>query len=157
MKEYIELFSAGILNGLAPDEAEAFLHRCELKTYRDGAVLFREMTEADRLYLPVAGAIELRFDLPADKGEAVLATRRPGEAVGWSSMVPPHQYKFTGVCKGETRVFEIDRAAMMTLITTNYHLGFIFMRNIAVLSGDRLHRVQEELARVLCDEAVNGW
>jgi len=157
MEKFIELFSEGILKGLAPDEAEAFLGRCELKTYPDGAVLFREMTEATRLYLPVSGAIELRFDLPADKGEAVLSTRKPGEAVGWSSMVPPHQYTFSGVCKGETAVYQIDRPTMMALIATNYHLGFIFMRNIAVLSGDRLHRVQEQLARVLCDEAINGW
>lgn len=157
MEKYIDMFSEGILQGLAPDEAEAFLNRCELISYRDGSVLFREMTEATRLYLPVSGAIELRFDLPGDKGEAVLATRKPGEAVGWSSMVPPHQYTFSGVCKGKTEVYEIDRATMMALFSTNYHLGFIFMRNIAVLSGDRLHRVQEELARVLCDEAVNNW
>jgi hypothetical protein len=31
------------------------------------------------------------------------------------------------------------------------------MRNIAVLTGERLHQVQDKLAKVLADEAVNVW
>jgi len=71
--------------------------------------------------------------------------------------VPPYQYTFSGVCKGEVTLLQIDRATMQDIFSANYHLGFIFMRNIAVLSGDRLHRIQEKLARVMCDEAINGW
>jgi hypothetical protein len=43
------------------------------------------------------------------------------------------------------------------LFETNYHLAYIFMRNIAILTGERLHHVQDKLAKVLADEAVNGW
>jgi hypothetical protein len=31
------------------------------------------------------------------------------------------------------------------------------MRNIAILTGERLHQVQDKLAKALVNEAVNGW
>jgi len=153
----IELFRDGLLKDLAPDEAEAFLSRCQRKIYADGKLLFAEQSDADHLYLLVSGRIDLLFELPAQKGTATLASRAPGDAVGWSTVVPPHRYRFSGVCVGPTNVLEIDRATLKSLFYTNYHLAYIFMRNIAVLSGDRLLRVQEKLATVLGDEAVNGW
>lgn len=157
MDTNVAMFSEGLLKGLAADEAEAFIGRCQKKTYSDSTVLFEEGSEATRLYLLVSGTIDLQFKLPADKGMSTLATRSPGDAVGWSTVVPPHEYRFSGVCKGETSVLEIDRVTLQSLFSTNYHLAYIFMRNIAVLSGDRLNRVQEKLARFLCDEAINGW
>jgi CRP-like cAMP-binding protein len=157
MLDPVMMFADGLFKGLAPDEAEAFVARCENKRYRDQAVLFKEMTEATTLFLLLEGEVDLTFALPADKGEAVLATRKPGDAIGWSALVPPYQYTFSGVCKGEVTVLQIDRSTMQAVFATNYHLGYIFMRNIATLSGDRLHRVQDKLARVMCDEAINGW
>lgn len=157
MEDCLSLFQDGLFKGLAPDEAEAFLSRCRRKTYPDGTLLFREMTDATVLYLPVSGIVELLLKLPGKKGDKVLATRRPGDAVGWSSVVPPYQYRFSGICRGETTVFEIDRHAMHSLFATNYHLGYIFMRNIAVLSGDRLLHVQEKLAKAFGDEEATGW
>jgi len=157
MRDPVKLFEDGLFKGLAPDEAEAFVTRCEERHYRDQTMLFKEMTEATTLYLLLAGEVDLTFALPADKGDAVLAIRRPGDAIGWSSLVPPYQYSFSAVCKGEVTLLQIDRPTMQAVFATNYHLGYIFMRNIAALTGDRLHRVQDKLARVMCDEAINGW
>jgi len=153
----VGLFRDGLLKDLATDEAEAFLERCTRMEYSDGTLLFAERSEAKRLYLLVSGRIDLQFELPAQKGTATLASRGPGDAVGWSTVVPPHHYRFAGICVGPTTVYEIDRETLQTLFYTNYHLAYVFMRNIAVLSADRLLRVQEKLATVLGDEAVTGW
>lgn len=157
MDKYLALFQDGLFKGLAPDEAEAFLSRCHQMTYKDGTRLFEELSEADKLYLPVSGSIRLCFKMPSKKGEATLVTRMPGEAVGWSSVVPPHHYQFSGVCCGETTVFVIDRQSMQTLFSTNYHFAYIFMRNIAVLAVDRMIRLRDNLAKIIGDEAVTGW
>ena len=157
MQDFVKMFAGGLLNGLAPDEAEVFIRHCETKVYHDQKVLFQEMSEATSLYLLVEGEIELKFQLPAQRGDAVLAVRNPGDTIGWSTLVPPYKYIFTGVCRGEVTVLQIDRGTMESVFATNYHLGYIFMRNVAALSGDRLLRVQDKLAKVLGDEAVTGW
>ena len=36
-------------------------------------------------------------------------------------------------------------------------MGYIFMRNIAELIGERLFQVQDQLAKVLGEELIDGW
>lgn len=158
MSDTAKLFAEGLFMGFAPDETEAFLRRCQQKTYPDGTNLFMEQTEANKLYLILKGSIVLKFEMPQrENADTNIATRKAGDAVGWSAIVPPHQYRLSGYCKDETTLLEIDRDTLQVIFETNYHLAYIFMRNIAVLTGERLHQVQDKLAKVLADEAVNVW
>jgi len=152
-----DLFRDGLLKGLAEDEAEAFVSHCRQRECAEGTRLFEEMTEAQSLFLILDGGIDLTFRLPSDKGEAILASRRPGDAVGWSTLVPPYRYRFSGVCQQKTKLLQIDRPELLALIQANYHLGYLLMRNIAVMTGERLVRMQEKVAQLLGNEAVNGW
>jgi len=158
MSERAELFAEGLFKGLAPDEMEAFLRRCQEKSYPDATNLFMEQTEATRLYLILSGGIELHYEMPQrENADTIIATLKPGEAVGWSAVVPPNIYRLSGYCRGETTLLEIDQDTLQAIFETNYHLAYIFMRNIAVLAGERLNHVQDKLARVLADEAATGW
>ena len=158
MSETVSLFAEGLFHGFAPDETESFLRRCELNNYEDGTKLFMEKTEATTLYLILRGGINLHYEMPnREHADTLIASLKPGDAVGWSSVVPPHQYRLSGYCNGPTTLLEIDRDTIQSIFETNYHLAFLFMRNIAVLTGKRLNQVQDKLARVLADEANTGW
>ena len=158
MNNAAELFADGLFNGFAPDETVAFLRRCQENTYPDGTLLFMEQSEATKLYLILKGSIDLNFEMPQrENADTKIASRKPGAAIGWSAIVPPHKYRLSGYCRGETTLLEIDRDAQQVLFETNYHLGYIFMRNIAILTGERLLQVQDKMAKILADEAVNGW
>lgn len=158
MNKAEELFANGLFKGLAPDETEAFLRRCEEKSYPDGTNLFMEQSEATKLYLILNGGIDLHFEMTQRENvDTTIASLKTGEAVGWSAIVPPHQYRLSGYCRGKTTLLEIDRDTLKEIFETNYHLAYIFMRNIAALTGERLHHVQDKLAKVLVNEAINGW
>lgn len=158
MRNAAELFAEGLFKGFAPDEMAAFLRRCHENTYPDGTRLFMEQSEAAKLYLILKGRIDLNFEMPQRENVyTTIVSQQPGDAVGWSAIVPPHKYRLSGYCRGETTLLEIDRDTLQVLFETNYHLGYIFMRNIAAITGERLHHVQDKMAKVLADEAVNGW
>lgn len=158
MSDPAKLFADSLFKGLAPDEVIAFLRHCREAAYKDGSNLFMEQTEATKLYLILAGGIELRFEMPQrENADTSIASLKPGAAVGWSAVVPPYQYRLSGYCRGETTLLEIDRDTLESLFETNYHLAFIFMRNIAMLTGVRLNQVQDKLAKVLASEATTGW
>ncbi len=158
MSGTVELFADGLFMGLAPDEANAFLRQCQEETYKDGTNLFMEESVACKLYLILNGEIELCYEMPQrENADTSIASLKAGDAVGWSVIVPPYQYRLSGYCRGETTVLEIDRAKLERLFETNYHLAYIFMRNIAMLTGERLNQVQDKLAKVLGDEATTGW
>lgn len=158
MSNNASLFAEGLFLGLAPDEATAFLRQCSETTYKDGTNLFMEQSDATQIYLILSGSIELRFEMPQrENADTLIASLKPGDAVGWSVLVPPYQYRLSGYTKGNTTLLEINRDTLEKLFETNYHLAFIFMRNIAMLTGERLNQVQTKLARVLADEASTGW
>lgn len=158
MNETAKLFADGLFKGLAADETTAFLRRCQKHTYRDGTSLFKEQTKADKLYLILQGGVVLHFEMPQrENADTTIVSLNPGDAVGWSVIVPPYQYRLSGYCRGETTLLEIDRQTLEVLFETNYHLAYIFLRNIAMLTGERLNQVQEKLAKVLANEAVTGW
>ena len=158
MSNAAELFAEGLFKGLAPDETTAFLRQCQEKTCKDGTKLFMEQTEATRLFLILEGGVDLHFEMPQrESADTTIVSLKPGDAVGWSVIVPPYQYRLSGYCRGATTLLEIDRDHLEILFETNYHLAYIFMRNIAALTGKRLHQVQEKLARLLADEATTGW
>ena len=158
MSGTVELFADGLFKGLAPDEANAFLRQCQEATYKDGTNLFMEESVASKLYLILNGSIELCYEMPQrENADTSIALLKAGDAVGWSVIVPPYQYRLSGYCRGETTVLEIDRTKLERLFETNYHLAYIFMRNIAMLTGERLNQVQDKLAKVLGDEAATGW
>ena len=158
MKDLEKLFGNGLLKGLATEEATAFLDRCRQYTYVDGTNLFKEQTEATRLYLIVEGGIDLRFEMPfREIPSSTITSSGPGDAIGWSAIVPPHLYRLSGYCRGRTVVLEIDREMLQEIFESNYHLAFIVMRNIAELAGARLFQVQDKLAKVLGEEAIHGW
>jgi len=158
MSDTVEMFADGLFKGLAPDEASTFIRKCTEATYNDGNNLFMEQSDATKLYLILKGGIELRYEMPQrENADTTIASLKPGEAVGWSVIVPPYQYRLSGYCQGKTTLLEIDRNALERLFEANYHLAYIFMRNIAMLAGERLNQVQSKLARVLADEAATGW
>ena len=158
MNDTAKLFADGLFKGLAADETIAFLRQCQKQTYRDGTSLFKEQTKADKLYLILKGEVQLHFEMPQrENADTSIVSLNPGDAVGWSMIVPPYQYRLSGYCRGETTLLEIDRETLEVLVETNYHLAYIFLRNIAMLTGERLNQVQEKLAKVLAAEAVTGW
>ena len=158
MNDTINLFAESLFKGLAPDEATAFLHKSTEATYKDGTNLFMEQTAATKLYMILSGSIELCYEMPQrENADTSIVILKPGNAVGWSVIVPPYQYRLSGYCRGKTTLLEIDRDTLERLFETNYHLAYIFMRNIAMLTGERLNQVQSKLAKVLADEAVTGW
>jgi CRP-like cAMP-binding protein len=146
------------MKGLAPDEIAAITRLCKLKSYSDTTCLFKENAEAKRLYLLLEGQIELRFEMPSGESEGTTITvEGAGETIGWSALVPPGRYHFSGYCKTKIKVLEIDRNKLLELLETNHHTGFVLMRNVATLIGERLYKTQDKLAKKLGHEIMDGW
>lgn len=148
-----------VLEGLTAGEASHFLELCQEKKYADGACLFTEKNKATTFYLILKGCIELRFEMPGKRQAhgTIITKLRPGEAVGWSTVVPPFVYSLSGSCRGETAVLEVDQAVLTNLFQGDYRIGFIIMRNIASMVGERLYRIEDALAKCVGEEILCEW
>ncbi len=146
-----------IFEGLAPEDVSAFLSLGNKQTYSDGTRLFEELTEAKTLYLVIEGCIELRFEMPGKRQHegTVITREEKGAAIGWSVFVPPYAYTLSGYCRGDTVVFEIPKERFGALFEKNFHVAYIIMRNVATVIGERLHRMEDALAKCLGEEIMS--
>lgn len=68
----------------------------ELRTFPEGATLFREGSEAIELGVVVSGRVALRLLVP-ERGPVTILTVEPGDLYNWSALVSPHRSTSTAI------------------------------------------------------------
>jgi CRP-like cAMP-binding protein len=143
----------GLFSGLNQKEQNrvAALSR-ELRFDRD-AVIFKEGTEAEDLYVLLEGRVALRFHIGMHPLSTELTTDviEPGEIMAWSALVPPGRLTASGVCLEPVRVLAIAGAALRKLLDDDPHIGYAVMTNLAEVIATRLRdtrlRLMQEIGQ----------
>jgi CRP/FNR family transcriptional regulator, cyclic AMP receptor protein len=91
--------------------------------FQAGERLFREGDAADIFYLIRHGLVAVEIYIP-DRGQLTIETAGPGEIVGWSWLVPPYQWHFTGRAVEDVRAVQFDGACLREKVETDTHLGY---------------------------------
>jgi signal transduction histidine kinase len=128
--------------GLSDDElAEigALTYECH---WSAGAVIFHEGEEAYNLCLLLAGQValdkEVRLGPHSPPRHATVEFIQAGNAMAWSSLVPPFQYTRGAVTTHPTRALCLDGQALRDLMLRCPHVGMVVMSKIASLIKSRL-------------------
>ncbi len=138
----IERFA--VLEGLTPEESDTIVRRCGIITAKKGEKVFEEGKHASSLFLVRSGSIKLRFKVVYFNGvvEIPLESVGAGGVCGWSAMIPPHSYTLTACATEDSELLQIKQTDLQDVCEANAHLGYIVMKNIARIIGERY-----ELAR----------
>ena len=141
----IEQFA--ILAGLTPEESESIVQHCRTITAQKGAKVFEEGQSASSLFLVRSGSIELRFTVMYLNGlvEIPLESMGAGSVCGWSAMIPPHRYTLTARASQDSELFQISQTALHDLCEINTHFGYVVMKNLARIIGERYELARQKL------------
>ncbi len=71
-----------------------------------------------------------------------LESKQPGDVVAWSALVSPYRFTLSARCAGECALTAFSREALHQYFETAPSVGYLFMRNLAGVIGQRLQRVQ---------------
>ena len=139
-----------ILEGLTPEESDTIVQRCEVTTVKKGEKLFEAGKYAHSLFLVRSGSVELRFKVVCFDGLIEIPLERigAGNVCGWSAMIPPHSYTLTAYATEDSEVLQLKRTDLQDICEANTRLGYIVMKNIARIIGERY----ELTARILIGE-----
>lgn len=121
----------------------------EEEVYAAGEMIFREEEPADKLYLILSGAIELRMCVDVLGRSIPVEVLGAGEVVGWSTLVSPYEYTASGEARTPTRVVAIDSVSLRRLAEEDYVLGYHLYRQVASVIAQRLRDTRMRLASVL--------
>ncbi len=154
------LATTEVCQGMSPSHLERLLEFCLPDQRNQGEMIHDEGEKAKDLFLLSQGVVHLRFQLPGHStSEAMnISVVRPGGVFGWSALVPPRRYTLAAWCASPTcRYLRADGRELERLFEREPDLGYIFMRNLAVIVGSRLRALREELAKSQGFDVIHGW
>ncbi|MBM2825489.1 MAG: cAMP-binding protein [Dehalococcoidales bacterium] len=119
------------------------------KEYEPGTIILREGESAEELFIVQEGKVALQMTLPIPERQmsrkltADILTKN--EMLGWSAIVEPFVYTFTGVCLQKTRVFSISGAKLRWLLEDNPKIGYELLKGLIKVVASRLEETRQLL------------
>jgi CRP-like cAMP-binding protein len=120
-----------------------------------GSVLFELGDHADRLFIVERGRISLTLPMQVCKRaeDVLIEERLPGQALGWSALIPPHRFTLKATALLDSEVLSIPRAALLEYFHVHPEIAYVVVRNAAEMMGQRLQVFQamwlREMQRVV--------
>jgi CRP/FNR family transcriptional regulator, cyclic AMP receptor protein len=135
---------ADMLDGVSADDAARLLALGSRVHVPTGAQLFDLGTEAHDVFLIDRGRIALTLPMRiGDRHEDILVEERTaGQLVGWSGLIPPHRFTLKASAQIDTDVLVLPRAPLLEFFAANPAVGYVVLRNLASVVGQRLQVFQ---------------
>jgi CRP-like cAMP-binding protein len=129
-----------LLSGLDERDAEAVRALASTIHLYTRETLFRLGDAADQVFVIERGRIALTLPMRVHEREeeVLIEERLPGQAVGWSALVPPHRFTLTARAELESDVLALPRARLLELFAQRPDVGYVISRNVAVVTSQRL-------------------
>ncbi len=133
-----------LLRGLSEAQSEQLLALAERVRLTSGQRLFDLGEEARSLHLIERGRIVLTLPMQVQgqDQDVFVEERLPGQALGWSALIPPHRYTLKATAQLDTELLALPREALLAHFAAQPVVGSLVTRNVAALMGQRLQVFQ---------------
>jgi len=139
-----------VFKDLPHDQLELIAGCAQNAVFDPGDRLFREGDQSDTFFLIRHGIVALDTYVP-NRGQLTIDTVGPGEIVGWSWLVPPYRWHFTGRAVEQVRAVQFDGACLRGKCDDDTALGYALLTRFAQMLVDRLQATRIQLMDVYGD------
>ena len=143
------IMSSELFADLSPRQAQRLDRLAEPMRFKKGAVLFAAGEAAERLYVVLEGAVELRMPVPGwwgiDTPHQKMATARAGQSVGWSALAEPGVYSLTAIAIERCAAARFEASALRELMSADPELGSLVRARALSVVSRRLDALAEAL------------
>ena len=140
-----------VFTGLDQDQLELIAGCAQNVVFPAGDRLFGEGDPADTFFLVRHGLVALDVAVP-NRGQLTLETVGPGEIVGWSWLLPPYRWHFTGRAIDLVRAIQFDGACLRGKSDDDPRLGYALLTRFSQLLVNSLQATRLQLMDVYGDD-----
>lgn len=143
-----------VFKELTDDELQEIAKFCQRVSYKFGDRIFEAETPAEYLFIIGNGSVELRFKVThyyASK-EIVLERKFKGDALGWSALTEPYIYTLSAITMQDSELLKFSAKDIRRVCEKNKYLGYILMKNISEIIGERLTAIQRLVIQIIQKE-----
>jgi CRP/FNR family transcriptional regulator, cyclic AMP receptor protein len=112
-----------------------------------GTYVFREGQEAKQFYLVRRGRIAVEIGAPPHK-PLIVDTVEEGDILGWSWLVPPHQWRFQARAVDTCLAIALDGECLRNKCEQNHDLGYELLKRFGLIMARRLDATRLQLLDV---------
>lgn len=112
--------------------------------FEPGQYILREEQNADMFFLIRYGKVSIEVFAPG-RGTITIQTVREDEVLGWSWLIPPHQWRFDAKAMELTRGIAVDGKYLRKQCEENKALGYEILKRLANVMAERLHATRLQL------------
>jgi len=126
-----------IFQDLSETQLERVAQICDERVCDIGAVIFKENTASDELYIIADGMVDIRVDpsilgIPSQADPTTITTLRRGQIFGEVALVDQGLRSASARCAdNNTKLLVINRDDLISLCDQDFQMGYVLMRNIA--------------------------
>lgn len=124
------------------------------REYSAGDTICWEQDTAEELLVLERGKVALQMTLPATPSQkarqVTVDVTTDNEVAGWSVVVEPFVYTFTGICLQNTSVVAVNGARLRELFRRDSHIGYKVMKGLINVVAARL----DDTRRLLLSERM---
>jgi CRP-like cAMP-binding protein len=112
-----------------------------------GQPIFQQGSEADHFYLIEKGQVGLETFV-SGRGDVTIQTLGPGEALGWSWLMPPYQWHFTARSLEPSEMIAFCAKSLRDKAKANPEFGYELVIRVAQVLFHRLEATRRRLLDV---------
>ena len=129
--------------GMNPDFVKEAMDATTKEQLEEGQVVFREGDPAESFYILVKGRIKLTL---GEKSREVYVAYRPGEIIGWSSLIGRETLSATALCLEPTILSKVDRQRFLDILEKHPVESATLFQRVAAMLGNRLVNLYPSIA-----------
>ena len=132
------------LAGLSYEHMQTLIGCASNVRFEEGSYVFREGELANTFYLIRTGRVAVEVDI-SGKGSLRVHTTGPGEILGWSWLIYPYRWHFSGAAVADTRAIALDGECLRTKCEKDSHFGYEMLKRLAQVMERRLEATRLQL------------
>lgn len=125
------------LQGLKPAYLDFIVGCATEKQFSAGEYMLCEGRDADEFYLILEGKVALGTFV-SGRGFTTIQTLNHNEMVGWSWLIPPHRWRFSGLVILSTQAIALDGKRLREHSEADPEFGYELLKRVALIIGQRL-------------------
>jgi CRP/FNR family transcriptional regulator, cyclic AMP receptor protein len=115
--------------------------------FADGAPLISEGQAADKLFLIRTGRVALEVNV-GERGSLRIQTVGAGDILGWSWLISPYRWHFTGIAVADVRAVELDGKCLRNKCEMDHSFGYEMLKRLSQVMERRLEATRGQLLDV---------
>ena len=136
--------------GMNPEGLAHVISACTLHEFEAGQVIVKEVAAGKELFIIVSGLVEVEIARPLESGPGFrLGPLKPGACFGEISLVDGCLRSATVRARQNVEVLVIPEEKLHHLFEVDPELGFLFMKNVALILSSRIREANIRLRNAL--------